>query len=162
MSIGLSMAQTPMYRASAQVLVKTPATAYSLGSTGDVLSPRLVENELQAAKGSELIVDVRGVVGGEPALSVSVSEGSDVFTFTATSSDPDLAAAAANAYANAYIERQRTLLLDEYEARVGVLERAVGGDRARRDRRRRARATTSSSCRIWRCRSSWRRRRGRR
>ena len=58
-AIGLSMAQTPMYRASAQVLVKTPATAYSLGSTGDVLSPRLVENELQAAKGSELISEVR-------------------------------------------------------------------------------------------------------
>lgn len=120
-AIGLSMAQTPMYRASAQVLVKTPATAYSLGSTGDVLSPRLVENELQAAKGSELIGSVRTDVGAEPALSVSVSEGSDVFTFTATSSDPDLAAAAANTYANAYIQRQRTLLLDEYDARVAVL-----------------------------------------
>jgi len=120
-AIGLSMAQTPMYRASAQVLVKTPATAYSLGSTGDVLSPRLVENELQAAKGSELIGSVRTQIGVEPTLSVSVSEGSDVFTFTATSSDADLAAAAANAYANAYIERQRTLLLDEYDARLAVL-----------------------------------------
>ncbi len=120
-AIGLSMAQTPMYQASAQVLVKTPATAYSLGSTGDVLSPRLVENELQAAKGSELIGEVRSTIGGEPSLSVSVSEGSDVFTFTATSSNPELAAAAANSYANAYIERQRSILLDEYAARQAVL-----------------------------------------
>jgi capsular exopolysaccharide synthesis family protein len=120
-AVALSAAQTPMYRASAQVLVKTPATAYSLGSTGDVLSPRLVENELQAAKGSELIGELRGVIGGEPSLSVSVSEGSDVFTFTATSSDPELAAAAANTYATSYIERQRTILLDEYAARVAVL-----------------------------------------
>ena len=125
-AIGLSMAQTPMYRASAQVLVKTPATAYSLGSTGDVLSPRLVENELQAARGSELLGQLRTTVGSEPSLSVSVSEGSDVFTFTATSSDPDLAAAAANAYATAYIERQRSLLINEYIARVEVLNDQLG------------------------------------
>jgi capsular exopolysaccharide synthesis family protein len=139
LAIALSTAQTPMYRASAQVLVKTPATAYSLGSTGDVLSPRLVENELQAAKGSELIGQLRTVVGIEPALSVSVSEGSDVFTFTASSASPELAAAAANAYAREYIDRQRTLLLEEYAARVDVLtEQLAAIERGETDASRQA------------------------
>ncbi len=50
----LSTAQTPMYRASADVLVRLPPTANSLGSTGAVMSPRLVENEFETASGSAL------------------------------------------------------------------------------------------------------------
>ncbi len=121
-AIALSVAQTPMYRASAEVLVKMPPNAYSLSSTGDVLSPRMVENELQAANGSALKADVREVVGSEPTLSVSVSEGSDVFTFTATSSDPDTAALAANTYAQTYIDQQRQILIDEYATRAEVVQ----------------------------------------
>ena len=120
-AIALSEAQTPMYRASAEVLVKMPPNAYSLSSTGDVLSPRTVENELQAANGSALKADVRAVVGSEPTLSVSVSEGSDVFTFTATSSDADTAALAANTYAQICIDQQRQTLISEYATRAEVV-----------------------------------------
>ena len=118
----LSLAQTPMYRASADVLVRLPPTASSLGATGAVMSPRLVENELETASGSALKTEVRATVGNEPTLSVSLSEGSDVFTFTATSSDANAAAFAANTYAEQYIELQATSLIDEYAARTVVLE----------------------------------------
>jgi succinoglycan biosynthesis transport protein ExoP len=119
---GLSLAQTPMYRASADVLVRLPPTASSLGSTGAVMSPRLIENELETASGSALKTEVRVIIGIEPTLTVSVSDGSDVFRFTATSSDADGAAFAANTYAEKYIELQATALVEEYAARTAVLE----------------------------------------
>jgi succinoglycan biosynthesis transport protein ExoP len=136
---GLSHQQTSMYKASAQVLVKVPPTANSLGSTGEVLSPRLAQNELQAAEGSELRSRVREITGAEPALSVSATEDSDVFTFTATSSNPQNAATAANVYAKAYVERQRTVLVDEYDARAKVLnEQLAAIDRGEVSQDRRA------------------------
>jgi polysaccharide biosynthesis transport protein len=114
--------QTPMYRASADVLVRLPPTASSVGATGLVLSPRLVENEFETASGSALQSQVREVIGSEPSLSVSFREGSDVFTFTAESSDADLAAQAANAYASTYIASQTGSLVSEYDARAAVIQ----------------------------------------
>jgi len=118
----LTLAQTPMYRASADVLVRLPPTATSLGSTGAVMSPRLVENEFETASGSTLKTQVRTIVGDEPTLSVTSSEQSDVFTFTATSSDADAAAAAANSYAEQYIALQQNSLIAEYDSRTQVLQ----------------------------------------
>jgi len=76
-------ASVQRFGAPTDVLVRLPPTATSLGSTGLVLSPRLVENEFETASGSALQSRVREIVGNEPALSVSSSETSDVFTFTA-------------------------------------------------------------------------------
>ncbi len=122
-----TLAQTPMYRASADVLVRLPPTATSLSSTGAVMSPRLVENEFGTASGSTLESQVRTIVGSEPGLSVSSSEGSDVFTFTATSSDPVAAASAANTYAGQYIQLQQDSLIAQYDARTQVLEAQLVG-----------------------------------
>ncbi len=121
---------TPVkYRSAAEVLVQLPPTADTVGSTGAVMSPRLIENELRAASGSELQAEVRKIIGDEPVLSVSADEGSDVFRFLAVSGGRRQAGAAANAYAQMYIERQRSTLIDEYGARAdvisGQLDRAV-------------------------------------
>lgn len=118
----LSVAATPMYRASADVLVQIPPTASSVGTSGSVMSPRMVENELETAKGSELKSVVREAIGTEPTISVSSSDASDVFRFTAVSSDSDVAAFAANAYAETYIARQRGALIAEFEARAAVIQ----------------------------------------
>ena len=118
----LSTAQTPMYRASADVLVRLPPTATSVGATGAVMSPRQIENEFETASGSALQTQVREIIGSEPTLVVSSSEDSDVFRFSTTSSDPAAAAFAANTYAEQYIEVQTTSLIDEYAARTAVLE----------------------------------------
>jgi polysaccharide biosynthesis transport protein len=111
-----------MYRASADVLVRLPPTATAVGTTGSVMSPRQIENEFQTASGSTLQTQVRGIIGGEPTLSVSSSDDSDVFRFTATSSDAPRPLFAANTYAEQYIEVQTTSLIDEYGARTAVLE----------------------------------------
>jgi capsular exopolysaccharide synthesis family protein len=92
-----------------------------VGSSGAVLSPRLIENELRAASGSELQAEVRQIIGPEPQLSVSADEGSDVFQFTAVSGGKRQAAAAANEYAAQYIERQRSSVIAEFTARAEVV-----------------------------------------
>lgn len=123
LTAGLLVSQAEeKYRASAEVLVQIPPTAGSVGTSGLVMSPRMVENELETAKGSELISIVREDIGPEPQLSVSSSESSDVFRFAAVSGDAEAAANAANTYAEAYIERQRFELVTEFEARASVIE----------------------------------------
>ena len=117
----LSLATPAQYRATGEVLVQLPPTAETVGSTGVVMSPRLIENELRAAGGSELQAEVRKIIGPEPILSVSADDSSDVFRFTAVSSGGDTAADAANVYANEYIERQRSTLIAEFDARSRVI-----------------------------------------
>jgi capsular polysaccharide biosynthesis protein len=115
----LSVNATPQYRAAADVLVRLPPTASSAGS---VLSPRMVENELETAQGSELRADVHEGVGSEPVLAVTSSDESDVFRFSAVSSNASNVTLAANTYAQTYIDRQRSELVTEFEARGAVLQ----------------------------------------
>lgn len=130
----LSLAQTPMYRASADVLVKPTPSAFRLPTTGGTLDSRTIGNELEAAAGSTLQAAVRATVGNEPTLDASAGDGTDVITFTATSDDPDRAAAAANAYAIGFIEQQRATIINDYELRIEALREQLaaieldGGD----------------------------------
>jgi polysaccharide biosynthesis transport protein len=121
----LSLSQTNMYRATAEVLVREPPRASSIGESGVVLNPRTVENELSRAQGSEIQTATRVIVGDEPGLSVDAKTGSDVFRFTGTSSSAELAAVAANTYAERYIEDRREALLVEYATRIAVLEQRI-------------------------------------
>lgn len=91
----LSLLSTPMYRATAEVLV---------AGTADGVE-RVVATELVVASGSELRSEVRAVVGAAPELSVDAAGDADVLAFTASSTNADNAAAAANAYAGVYVER---------------------------------------------------------
>jgi capsular exopolysaccharide synthesis family protein len=118
----LSLLTPVQYRSAAEVLVKLPPTAETVGSSGAVLSPRLVENELRAASGSELQARVRELVGPEPSLSVTADDDSDVFRFTAVSGGSRQAAAAANTYADQYIDQQRSSVISEFTARAVVIQ----------------------------------------
>jgi polysaccharide biosynthesis transport protein len=121
----LSLSQTNMYRATAEVLVREPPRASSIGESGVVLNPRTVENELSRAQGSEIRAATRAIVGDEPGLSVKAKSLSDVFRFTGTSSSAELAARAANTYAEQYIEDRRGALLVEYATRIAVLDQRI-------------------------------------
>jgi capsular exopolysaccharide synthesis family protein len=86
-ALALSLLSTPRYRATADVLAGPGADGV----------------ELLVASGSELVTDVRAVVGDEPEL--SVEEVGEVLRFTATSTNADNAATAANAYADVYVDQ---------------------------------------------------------
>ena len=88
----LSLLSTPMYRASADVLV----------DAGD----RSIGAEAAAAAGADVQNQVRQVVGDEPDLSVQPVDDSQMLVFTATSSNAENAATAANAHAAVYVAQR--------------------------------------------------------
>ena len=92
-ALALSLLSTPLYRASAEVLIAGTASGVE----------RVAATELEVASGSELRSEVRVVVGDEPELSVEVAGDADVLRFTASSTNADNAATAANVYADAYV-----------------------------------------------------------
>jgi succinoglycan biosynthesis transport protein ExoP len=133
-SLVQSATTTPMYRATASVLVRLPPTANSVGETGVVMSPRLVKNELETAAGSELRSEVREIIGSGPELSVQrTADDSDVFEFQAVSDTAQTAADAANAYAEQYIARQREGLLAEFASRAAAVQQQLDGIEAGAD-----------------------------
>jgi capsular exopolysaccharide synthesis family protein len=83
----LSALSTPHYRTSAEVMVDA-------GAAGA---------ELLVASSSQLVADVRAVVGDEPELSVAAV--GDVLQFTATSTNAENAATAANVHADVYADQ---------------------------------------------------------
>lgn len=84
----LSLLATPQYRASSEVVIDAGV--------------RSISSEERVAVGSDLLADVRAIVGDDAELSAEIVEGSDVLRFTATSSNAENAAIAANAYAGVF------------------------------------------------------------
>ncbi len=123
-SLGLSLSQESRYRSSAEVLVREPPSATAVGAPERPMQQRVLQNELQRARGSALQDEVRQVVGPEPTLTVRLvaDEDTDVFTFTAESVDPAFAARAANVYAETYIDERRRSLVEELVARMSVVD----------------------------------------
>ena len=87
----LSLLSTPMYRASADVLVDTGRS--SIGSEAAVAGSDAVEDE------------VRRLVGDEPDISVEALDDSEVLEFSATSPNAENAAIAANTHAAVFVEQ---------------------------------------------------------
>ncbi len=131
----LSLMSTSHYRSSAEVLIAV---------TDDGVE-RVVATELAVASGSELLAEVRAVVGDEPELSVDAPGDADVLQFTATSTNADNAALAANVYADTYVAGtpgtevvdRAVAPTDPYEPDVvrSVLLAALGRPGDRRGRR---------------------------
>jgi receptor protein-tyrosine kinase len=88
-ALTLSLLSTPMYEASAKVLVD--ARVRSIGSEAAVASSSAVQDQ------------VREIIGNEPDLEVDVVDDSEVLIFTATSSNADNAALAANTHAAVFV-----------------------------------------------------------
>lgn len=123
-ALGLSLSQTNMYRAEAEVLVQQPPTAGAIGAVAQPMTARAIQNELQRAEGSAMEREARDVVGEEPELDVNlaVSEDSDVFVFVGESRSPERAATAADAYATAYITDRSESIQAEFEAQAEVVQ----------------------------------------
>ena len=120
----MSLAQTKQYRAETDVLVKEPPTATALGAPDRPLQQRVLQNELQRARGSAMQDQVREQIGDEPTISVrlAASDDSDVFIFTGESRDAELAVQAADTYAQVYIDQRQETLTAELESRAAVVQ----------------------------------------
>ncbi len=114
-ALGASFLQTPVYKASADVLLQ-PRTTESLfdPQTGQRNDPaRAVDTEIQVIDSQPVQKAVRDKLGVVPPVSVAGLGQTDVIRITATSTVPARAARTANAYASSYIDFKRTQAVDD-------------------------------------------------
>lgn len=106
-----SVLQTPMYRSSAQVLMRSTATVNGPAGFADT---RVLVNEVQLATSEEFSSELASRLGYSPDVSVRAEASASVLTFTARSDDPDEAARIADTHAAVFIELSRQASVDDY------------------------------------------------
>jgi polysaccharide biosynthesis transport protein len=115
-----SYSQTPLYAATAKLLLKPRSAEYvfsnNSGSQSEVLSARSVETEIEVIKTEPVRELVRNKIGSAPAVQVRPVGQTDLVTIRAESTDPARASQVANAYASAYIDFRRKQAFDELSA----------------------------------------------
>jgi len=109
-ALAASFLQTPVYQASADVLLQPRATESLFDpNTGQQTNPaRQLDTEIEVIKSQPVETAVKQKLGSAPAVSVGGVGQTDVIRITATSTVPRKAADIANAYANAYVDFKRT------------------------------------------------------
>lgn len=105
--------QSPLYTASAEVLVEPLPTSSPALESG----PLLIENEARIATSSRVASAVQRALAEEDvepaATTVEAPPGASTLVFTSQSSDPRAAAATADAYAETYLSERLDLVVGE-------------------------------------------------
>lgn len=111
-ALAFSLAQTPLYRAEAKVIVEPFGSVLTSG--GSVIEPEELATQVEVITALPLAEDVaeRPDIAGEPedlldSLNVQVAEGTRTITVAALAAADDEAAAVANAFAYGYVEARR-------------------------------------------------------
>ena len=110
-AIALSLRQSSIYQADADMLIRTLPGESVFGSGQQTINPdRLVQNEISVLEGDEVFARLKqnlGLADDPPGVSGSGFTDADVITVSVESGDPQTAATLANAYVNAYIDVKR-------------------------------------------------------
>jgi non-specific protein-tyrosine kinase len=117
-AFGASKLQTPVYQATASLLVQQKATE-DLFQTGSgridsATQDRIVKTEIKVLESQPIEDVVSSQLGKEvPSVHGGQAAGTNILTVSASSTDRDLARAAANAYGVAYIDFRRTQAVND-------------------------------------------------
>jgi capsular exopolysaccharide synthesis family protein len=113
-TLAFSYLQTPVYRASARVLLQSSASDTLFNqNTGQPLDVNQVQTEIQVVASQPVQDKVRSQLGSAPAISAVPVGQTDVIDIRSDSTSAARAAQVANAYANAYIDVRRTQQVDD-------------------------------------------------
>ena len=130
-AVGLSVTQTPIYEAEAQMLVQTRATD-SLFNTGvdlrGVDATRAVQTEIQVLEGERVRTRLMSNLGLDeepPDVSASVVDSTDVISVKVRNTNPDTATTLANAYVRAYIDERREQAVDDLLAASAQVQNKI-------------------------------------
>ncbi len=123
--------KTPVYTASAQVLVPEQAATSALQPTANAQTPtvnvqRLLSDAQQFAQGNQTKAAAQAILHGTPKVTITASTTDDVLTFAATSANRGQAANVANAYSRAYISADRANQVGQYTGQVTALHTSIG------------------------------------
>jgi polysaccharide biosynthesis transport protein len=121
-TITSTLLQTPMYRASADILVRQSA---GLEGGSQAAATQGLANEVRLAESQEVREILAEVIGFEPQSSVRAASGASVLTFTAESTNPLTAATIANAHAAVYIDYRRNSQVADFLGTAEVINQRL-------------------------------------
>lgn len=126
-SVAASIAQTPIYRSSADVLLQARTTESIFDPTiaQAVSKSESAPTEIRVLESEPVRRLVEERIGNAPSVSVSNPAQTDFLVVSAESADPERAAVVANAYATAYVDFRRSQAVNDIEAAIGQLEAKV-------------------------------------
>lgn len=107
--------QTPVYSATAQVLLQSRSTEFLFDPTRGIRADpaRAVQDEILMIESEPVRAAVREKLGSAPPVSARPVTGTNAINVTAESTVPATAAAVANAYVSAYIDFRRKQVVDD-------------------------------------------------
>ena len=117
---GVSYLQTPVYEATAEVLLEPRRADLLLQQeAGTPVDPdRATRTEIKVVTSERVKAAVRDALGDAPPVTAEAAGNTDVIQIRARDSDPAQAADTANAYASSYIEVRKAEAIDEILAAV--------------------------------------------
>lgn len=123
-AVVFALLRDDQYRASTDVLVQQTASSTTTNDLGSTASTRMINNELERARGSAMQNLVEEVIGIEPQLTVKLGQAKDidVLVFSATSADAAFAAQAADTYANTYVNSRREAVIADLTTRSAIVQ----------------------------------------
>ena len=125
-ALALSLIQTPVYQASARVLLEPTQSVFDTTNK----PPVDVQTEIQRLKSRPVQDAVRAAVGAAPRVQAIQVEKTQVIRLSTESTSATRAAEFANAYADAYIDYRVRQAVDQLEKATGpVRERIEALDR---------------------------------
>jgi succinoglycan biosynthesis transport protein ExoP len=136
-AIALSLTQSSVYEADADMLIRTLPGESVFGSGQQTINPdRLVQNEISVLEGDVVFARLKQNLGLEddpPGVTGSGFDDADVITVSVESGDPQTAATLANAYVDAYIDVKREQAVDGMVAASTELQSTISGLQAKID-----------------------------
>ena len=131
LAVAYTHAKTPVYTASAQVLVPEQPAAAALQPTSAAQTPsalnvqRTLSDAQQFAQGNQTAAAAAQALHSTAKASVVASTTDDVLTFSASSTQPTQASAVANVWSKAYITANRTNQVGQYTSQVTALRKSI-------------------------------------
>jgi tyrosine-protein kinase len=114
-ALGFSKSRTPVYDASAKILIQSTPAQVILGGGSSSSSQTNIADEIQRLESPQVATIVRKQLGSAPPVSGSaLSANTDVMVVKASSTSASEAARIANAYAAAYIQQRQAAIISSY------------------------------------------------
>jgi receptor protein-tyrosine kinase len=111
-SLAISFTESKEYTASAQVLVQSSSQASALGSTQEPVTTTDVQTMMQLVTSAPVVNAVKRQLGSAPSVSAAEVAQTNVISITAVAATPARSATVANAYANAFVNYQQAVAIN--------------------------------------------------
>jgi non-specific protein-tyrosine kinase len=122
-ALGISLAQSKVYEARAEMIIRDQAAGSLLDALGSrsVYPERELQNEIRILQSQAVRQAVAQTLGTAPAIDAEVVAGTDVIALTSRASDPQEAAEAVNTYARTYLEYRQENIVTGLQAAENVI-----------------------------------------